>query len=215
MKNLNTAAGVFLTHFLLVALVIVMTSCPNPAEPEPDEGFSKLLASDGTSSDEFGHSVFISGDYAIVGAMFADGVASGTGAAYIFLRSGASWTQQAKLTADDGANIDYFGMSVCLSGDYAIVGAGNDDDKGFNSGSAYIFVRGGASWTQQAKLTADDGAAADCFGCSVGISGDYAIVGAYGDDDNGSDSGSAYIFGLSGAVWSPAGQAHRQRWRRP
>jgi len=69
-----------------------------------------------------------------------------------------------------------------------------DDDNGTNSGSAYIFKRSGTSWAEEAKLTASDGDDADYFGSSVSISGDYAIVGAYWDDDNGTNSGSAYIF---------------------
>ena len=99
-----------------------------------------------------------------------------------------------KLTASDGAASDYFGADVSISEDYIIVGASHDDDNGSESGSAYIFERTGSGWIQLAKLTASDGAASDLFGCAVSISGDYAIVGANGDDDNGSGSGSAYLF---------------------
>jgi hypothetical protein len=108
------------------------------------------------------------------------------------------WTQQAKLLASDGAASDYFGRTVSISGDgsTAIVGAYGDDDKGTSSGSAYIFTRSGTVWTQQAKLLASDGAASDSFGQAVSISGDgsTAIIGAYGNADKGSASGSAYIF---------------------
>jgi len=163
---------------------------------------AKLTASDGTSSDYFGISVSISGDYAIVGAYSDDDMGSSSGSAYIFQRSGTSWVQQAKLVPSDGYSSDYFGYSVSISGDYAIVGAYYDDDRGTDSGSAYIFQRSGTSWSQQAKLTAADGLSSDIFGYSVSISGDYAIVGAYGDDDMGSSSGSAYIFQRSGTSWS-------------
>ena len=163
---------------------------------------AKLLASDGAAEDVFGISVSVSGDYAIVGALGDDDNGSASGSAYIFKRSGTSWSEQAKLLASDGAAGDYFGWSVSVSGDYAIVGALYDNDNGINSGSAYIFERSGTSWSQQAKLTASDGAASDLFGSSVSISGDYAIVGAYADDDNGSNSGSAYIFKRSGTSWS-------------
>jgi hypothetical protein len=159
---------------------------------------AKLLASDGAANDYFGVSVSISGDYAIVGAYYDDG----KGSAYIFKRDGASWSQQAKKTASDGVASDYFGYSVSISGDYAIVGAYGDEDNGNLSGSAYIFKRDGTSWSQQAKMTASDGAAGDNFGYSVSISGDYAIVGAYLDDDKGADSGSAYIFKRDGTSWS-------------
>ena len=79
-------------------------------------------------------------------------------------------------------------------GDTALVGSYQDDDGGVNSGSAYVFTRSGSTWTEQAKLTASDAASFDDFGYSVSISGDYAIVGAYSNDDAGSNSGSAYIF---------------------
>jgi len=100
----------------------------------------------------------------------------------------------AKLTASDGASSDAFGCSVSVYGNYAIVGASRDNDYGDDSGSAYIFERSGGSWNQVAKLTASDGTTHDYFGRIVSISGDYVIVGAYQDDDNGADSGSAYIY---------------------
>ena len=155
---------------------------------------AKILASDGAAWDYFGCSVSISGDYAIVGEIYDDDKGDGSGSAYIFKRDGVGWSQQAKILASDGAAGDQFGWSVSISGDYAIVGAAYDDDKGTNSGSAYIFRRDGTSWIQQAKLTASDGGGGDDFGISVSISGDNAIVGAYADDDEGTNSGSAYIF---------------------
>ena len=110
--------------------------------------------------------------------------------------SGSNHSQFAKLVASDGAASDQFGISVSMSGDgnTAVIGAYGDDDKGSDSGSAYIFVRNGNVWTQQSKLVASDGAASDRFGNSVSISGDgnTAIVGAYGDDGK----GSAYIFAI-------------------
>jgi hypothetical protein len=159
----------------------------------------KIIASDGAAGDHFGISVFISDDFAIVGA---DGDDIGKGSAYIFKWNGASWVQQAKLIASDGAGVDWFGCSVSISSDYAVVGADGDDDKGSNSGSAYIFNRSGETWSQQQKLIASDGAASDVFGNSVSISVDFAIVGAYQDDDKGSNSGSAYIFKRDGTSWS-------------
>jgi hypothetical protein len=163
---------------------------------------AKLTASDGAAEDVFGQSVSISGDYAVVGAYLDDDSGLSSGSAYIFKRSGTSWSQQAKLLAADGAFDDRFGQSVSISGDYVIVGAHSDDDNGSSSGSAYIFKRSGTNWSEQAKLTASDGAAVDLFGWSVSISGDYAIVGAHWDDDNGNESGSAYIFKRSGTNWS-------------
>ena len=162
----------------------------------------KLTASDGAADDYFGSSVSICGDLAIVGAYLDDDNGSESGSAYIFRWDGTSWGEQQKLLASDGAAVDDFGYSVSISGDYAIVGAVGDDDNGFNSGSAYIFNWDGIGWSQQAKLVTADGAAEDCFGRSVSISGDYAIVGAIADDDNGDSSGSAYIFKRDGESWS-------------
>jgi FG-GAP repeat len=160
----------------------------------------KLLAGDGASDDEFGRSVSISGDTAIVGAYYDDDNDSNSGSAYIFSRDygGAdNWGEFKKLITGDGAVGDWFGYSVSISGDTAIVGAYGDDNNGSQSGSAYIFSRdhGGIdNWGEVLELTPSDGAAYDGFGHSVSISGDTAIVGADGDDDNGSYSGSAYIF---------------------
>jgi hypothetical protein len=162
----------------------------------------KLAASDGAAYDRFGHSVSVSGDYAIVGAYYDDDKGSDSGSAYIFKYDGTVWYEQAKLTASDGVADDLFGHCVSISGDYAIIGAYLDDDKGDKSGSAYIFKRDGETWYEQDKLTASDGAVDDLFGYSVSISGDYAIVGAWRDDDNGDDSGSAYIFKREGEAWS-------------
>ena len=162
-----------------------------------------IIADGGDNSDYFGISVSISGDYAIVGAVFDDvGGNSSQGSAYIFHREGTTWTQQAKIAADDGAENDNFGRSVSISGDYVIVGAQYNDVGGnANQGSAYIFHREGTTWTQQAKITADDGAEHDHFGCNVSISGDYAIVGSVLDDVGGNSyQGSAYIFHREGTT---------------
>ncbi|MCF7809898.1 T9SS type A sorting domain-containing protein [bacterium] len=163
---------------------------------------AKLTATDAAEYDHFGWSVSISGDLALIGAFWDDDDGEKSGSAYIFVRDGTDWTQQAKLTANDAAPDDRFGYSVSISGYYAVVGARGDDDDGEWSGSAYIFVRDGTDWTQQAKLTADDADANDVFGCSVSISGDYAVVGACGDDDDGELSGSAYIFAHDGDDWT-------------
>jgi hypothetical protein len=166
----------------------------------------KLTASDAAMGDFFGCSVSIDGDYAIVGAPYADGNEPNSGSAYIFKRSDnptdANWYQQAKLTASDGATDDGFGVSVSINGGYAIAGAFGDD--GY-TGSAYIFKRSDTpndpNWYQQPKLLAFDRTATDQFGISVSISDEYAIVGADGDDDIGTNSGSAYIFKRNDSTW--------------
>ncbi|MDM8542802.1 cohesin domain-containing protein [Desulfococcaceae bacterium HSG9] len=158
---------------------------------------AKLTAADAAADDNFGSSVAVSGDTAVVGAYDDDDGGHRSGSAYVF-EKGTEWTngngnQTAKLTATDAAAYGFFGWSVSVSGDTAVVGAFGD------SGSAYVFVKPAGGWidmTQTAKLTADDAAADDNFGSSVAVSGDTAVVGAYLDDDGGSDSGSAYVFAI-------------------
>ncbi|MFH1614791.1 MAG: FG-GAP repeat protein [Planctomycetota bacterium] len=163
---------------------------PNDIDPNNWDQIAKLTAPDAAVGDNFGHGVSISEDYAIVGAIFYDRVSEReSGTAYIFKRDGASWIESQRLDGSDSR--DGFGHTVSISGDYAIVGASYD--AGF-TGSAYIFQRDGQSWIERKKLIASDFASNDSFGLGVSISGDYVIVGSYRDDDNGTDSGSAYIF---------------------
>jgi hypothetical protein len=154
------------------------------------------IASDGKAPDYFGYSVAISGDYAIVGAYNKN-------MAYIFVRSGTNWNQQARLIASDGAGNDYFGYSVAISGDYAIVGAYQKTiGSNGSQGAAYVFVRSGTNWNQQARLTASDGTAGNWFGYSVAISGDYAVVGAYTKTiGSNNQQGAGYVFARSGTNW--------------
>jgi hypothetical protein len=162
----------------------------------------KFLASDAAAGDYFGGSVSLDGDTALIGAAWDDDNGISSGSAYVFTRTGTNWTQQAKLLASDGVTGDYFGVSVSLSGDTALIGADGDDDNGASSGSAYVFTRTGTTWTQQQKLTASDGVAEDRFAGSVSLAGDTALIGAYRDDDNGVDSGSAYVFTRTGTTWT-------------
>jgi len=161
----------------------------------------KLLASDGAADDRFGDSVSISGNVALVGAELDDDKGTDSGSAYVFRWSGGSWVEEQKLLASDGAADDRFGSSVSISGNVALVGAELDDDKGTDSGSAYVFRWNGSSWLEEQKLLASDGAGSDYFGSSVSISGNVALVGAYLDDDNGTYSGSAYVFRWNGSSW--------------
>ena len=110
---------------------------------------------------------------------------------------------ETKLLAVDGAEGDLFGHKVAVSEDTMVVGARVDDNEnGENAGSAYVFVRDGDTWTQQAKLLASDGASNDLFGGKVDIDGDTIVISAFHDDDNGEDSGSAYVFTRSSGIWT-------------
>jgi hypothetical protein len=165
----------------------------------------KLTAGDGAVNDRFGNSVSVSGDTALVGAnQHAVGANYLQGSAYVYLRAGTIWTQQEELTAGDGAANDYFGASVSVSGDTALVGAPRDDvGANGNQGSAYVFVRAGAAWTQQRQLTAGDGVANDAFGTSVSVSGDTALVGAP-NVTVGSNvaQGAVYVLVRANTTWS-------------
>jgi hypothetical protein len=156
----------------------------------------KLIASDGTTDDQFGWSVSMYGDYIVIGSNGDDDNGSISGSAYVFKNDGNdSFDQIDKLTASDGSSVDFFGGSVSIYGDYIVIGSIGDDDNGSASGSAYVFKNdGNDSFDQIDKLTANDGISGDQFGISVSMYGDYIVIGAYGDDDNGSGSGSAYVF---------------------
>ncbi len=176
----------------------------------------KLMASDAQEFDRFGYSVAINGDYAIVGALYEDGGAGDpintAGAAYVFHRNGTNtWDNGIKLVAPDAQAYDYFGCSVTISEDYAIVGAYQEDGGEGNplssAGAVYCFRRTGSNtWDNGVKLVAPDAQESDLFGTSVAISGDYAIVGAHGEDGGTGDpcngTGAAYIFHRIGAnIW--------------
>ncbi|MGA3257318.1 MAG: hypothetical protein ABSE35_00315 [Bryobacteraceae bacterium] len=182
-------AGRLVRTLPLVVLLAALAAAANPTWTEQQE----LAASDGFVGDQFGWSVSVSGDTAVIGAVSKN---NAQGAAYVLVRSGGAWTQQQELTAFDGAADDYFGFSASVSGDTAVIGAWN---KTINSqsgqGAAYVFVRSGGVWTRQQELTASDGAWDDAFGYSVSVSGDTAVIGAPGN-------GAAYVFVRSGGTWS-------------
>lgn len=166
---------------------------------------AKLTASDGDGSDRFGQSVAIDGDTAIVGASH-DEQPNGNeaGAAYVFTGSGGSWSEQAKLAAGDGIDLDHFGWSVDLDGDTALVGAKDalQSDRRSDAGAAYVFVRSGSTWSEQAELVGSDTLEFDHLGRSVALDGDTALVGAWGEDSNGDEAGATYAFVRSGSTWS-------------
>jgi uncharacterized protein (TIGR03437 family) len=189
--------------------------------------------------DYFGQAVAISGETVVVGAWGEDSTATGvnenqsstgaqnSGAAYVFIRNGTTWTQQAYLKASNTNADDSFGRSVAISGETIVIGAPDEDSgsTGVNgngnsnslleSGAAYVFIRNGTTWSEQAYLKASNTGPGDRFGWSVGVSGNTIVVGAWADDSsatgvNGnqaddpliSDAGAAYVFVRSGSSWS-------------
>lgn len=192
MRSFITFVGVF----LLVGGVLLAGADNAQAQCQANE-FAKV--SRGASGDDFGRSVSINGDVAVIGVKYYDGVASASGTAYVYRFDGDSWVYEQQLTASDAAYRDYFGCSVSVSGDYIIIGAYGDDCPGSQSGSAYVFYYNGSSWSQQTKLIPSNGYAGDMFGISVSISGDYVVAGA--PYRYSYDSGAAYVYTRSGSTW--------------
>ena len=172
---------------------------------------AELPPSDGGDYDHFGWSVAISGSTIVVGAVChpgtstdcAAGYSGGAGAAYVFAESGGTWSQQQELTASDGAPDDWFGNSVAVDGSTVVVGAPHHMvGSNANQGAAYVFMQSGTTWSQQAELTASDGAARDNFGISVAVDGSTVLVGALNHTVGSNAShGAAYVFVQSATTW--------------
>ena len=197
-----------------------------------------VKASNTNTGDHFGSPMAISGDTLVVSAAYESSNATGingnqadnsmlqSGAVYVFIRSGGVWSQQAYLKASNPGWQDYFGYSVAISGDTIVVGArfessnatgingDQTNDKAKMSGAAYVFVRSGTIWSQQAYLKASNTDKDDQFGWSVAISGDTVVVGAVGESSKASGvngdqadnsltlSGAAYVFVRTGSTWT-------------
>jgi len=187
---------------IIISLSVVWCGSEQSVQGQCDwEEVQKLLAFDGIQDDHFGFSVSTDGDVMVVGACYDDDNGSDSGSAYVFRYNGfGQWVEEAKLLASDGDAHDSFGQSVAINGDGIVVGACNDDDNDTDSGSAYVFRYDGVGqWIEEAKLLPSDGAVYDLFGISVSIDGDAITVGVLSDDDNGDDSGSAYVFRYNGS----------------
>jgi hypothetical protein len=168
----------------------------------------KLLASDGDTLDSFGYSVAVSGDVVVVGASLDDDQGENSGSAYVYRYDGTFWTEETKLIPSDGSAGDYFGYHVSVFGDVVVISSVHDNNFEPNSGSAYIFRYDGTSWVEEARINASDGETGDFFGHSLSIWGDAVIIGAYADDDSGSESGSAYVFRYDGSAWNEEAKLH-------
>jgi len=172
----------------LVAVVCCLTVFSGGRADAAWQPLPKMVAPDGEAMDQFGFSVAVDGNYAIVGAPFDDGDITDSGSAYIFKSYGTNWAMVAKLIGAQTSRL--FGISVSISGNYALVGASGSE-------SAYIFRRMAADyWVQRIVFTEADG-----FGGSVSISGDYAIVGADYDDEEGENAGAVFIYESNDITW--------------
>ena len=150
----------------------------------------------------YGKSVAIFGDSIVVGS-YLDG-SNGSGSAHVYSRSNGVWSLDQKLTASDGAQADNYGLSVTIYGNTVVVGSRDDDDKGSNSGSAYVYTGADGVWSLEKKLTADDGAQDDAFSISISLWEDTLVVGALQNADKEISGGSAYVYKRTGGVWNLA-----------
>jgi hypothetical protein len=190
--------------FLLGVLAcLFLAGCQAHDGVTPEDTFGsllKLVPNDPADNGSFGLSVAVDGAYALVGSPGEDGSGANSGAAYLFFQSQGGldgWGQIKKLVASDAEAEDVFGVSVAISGDYALVGAESEDGAGSQRGAAYLFYRnqGGAdNWGELKKIVASDAANDDTFGYSVAMDGDYLVVGADGEDGAGTIRGAAYLF---------------------
>ena len=221
-----------------VRLLVQEQGARYPITVDPIAQQAYLKASNTDTDDLIGTSVAVSGDTVVVGAPGESSNATGvngdqtnnsalnSGAAYVFVRNGTTWTQQAYLKASNTDNSDSFGASVAVSGDTVAVGAENEDsnatgingdqtnNNAANAGAVYVFVRNGTSWTQQAYLKASNTDPDDSFGFSVAVSSDTVVIGAVfessnatgvnGDqaDNSAGMAGAAYVFGRNGTTWT-------------
>ena len=179
---------------------------------------ARLTASDAAFGDFFSISVSLEGNRALLGASSDTAGGENAGSAYVFVRSGGSWSEETILVASDGAAFDGFGSSVSLLENRALIGASGDDDGGSGAGSAYTFIRSGDVWTEEAKLTASDAAAGDQFGFSVSLDGDRALIGSPSDDPpdlSTGDTGAAYVFGSMPVAVEGAPASQRFRLDNP
>jgi len=168
-----------------------------------------LLASDKAKDDYFGKYCSISGDgnTCVVSSPGNDPAGANAGSAYIFTRTGSTWSEQQMLLASDKATGDYFGTSCSISGDgnTCVVGAYQEDPYEIpNAGSAYIFGRAGSVWTEQQKITASDKESGDLFSrsCSMSNDGNVCLLGAEAEESGGYRAGAAYIFTRVGSFWN-------------
>lgn len=188
--------------------VITQTLHGDLAAPaKPDDGFTpffqyRFTAEDGSEDDTFGLSVAIDGDTVLIGAPNSDfGASTQVGSAYVFSRGSTGWVLQQRLVAPSGQIYDSFGQSVALSGDIALIGApGAAIDGRDDQGKAYVYVRSGGRWILEQSISSTDGLAEDHFGYSVALSGDTAVIGAYGFDVA-HNQGAAYVFTRISGGW--------------
>ena len=192
-RTIHETRGKSAGHVDVLLTVVCLLVSTGPVRGTTWDELHKLTASDGAAMDQFGWSVALSGNRAVIGKFGDSDNGYESGSAYVF--DVTTGDELLKLIASDGAIEDRFGQSVAISGNTAVIGAEFDNDDGADSGSAYVFDV--TTGDQIFKLTASDAATLDRFGVSVAISGDTAVIGSWLDDDSGFNSGSAYVFDVT------------------
>jgi hypothetical protein len=196
MKRNGNGFWILSRLWLIAALCIptlILAAMPVQAGVIPNSE-TRLAAGDDAPGQQMAYSVAEDGGTVVAGTSdFRKGT---TSAAYVFVKNGGSWAQQARLTPPDNVAESKFGESVDISGDTIAVAAPEHSNK---AGAAYIFTRSGTIWTEQAKLMLPNPASGDFFGYRVSIDGDTLAVAAWGKYDK---RGAIYIFQRSGTTWS-------------
>ena len=162
----------------------------------------KIVVNDGSSNDEFGAAVDVSGDRVLIGSPFDDDVGVDSGSAYLFeLTTARSWSQVAKLITLSGNANDEFGADVSIDGDLAVIGSRKHNHVGSESGVVYIFEPVARAWSETDMLSPETAASGDRFGNAVCVFGERLLVGARLDDDQGMSSGAAFLYKRSNGNW--------------
>ena len=174
--------------------VALFTLCAVPWPVFGQCEFQMLLASGGGAGDRFGRSMSLNDGVLVIGAWADAGGGTDAGAAYVYRVVDGTWIQEQKLVASSGMQGDQFGWACASEGDLVLVSSHLDDERGLDAGAVYVFRHDGVSWNQEAKLTALDAQPGDRFGQSLAIDAGHLVIGSPQDDDQGSNSGSAYLF---------------------
>jgi len=187
---------------LLLAGPVDVAAADCPVAPDSLNELAKIVASDAAANDNFGISICVEGDVAVIGATQFFG--GGNGAAYVYRFDGFTWIEEAKLTADDGVAGDNFADSVAVSGDVAVITAPGNTDGGVQSGTAYVFERnqgGPDNWGQVARLIPSDIGDWIRYGRSAAVSGDVALIGAQNPPPAFGERGGVYVWRFDGSTW--------------
>lgn len=207
MKTTNFIGSLIcLTTAAVPASSLAAGALQNHLTPIQPASQTILHPDQGDLDDRFGHAVAVSGNLALVGAPRAEGKGTDSGAAYLFARQKNQWQQIGRLTASDGDPGDWFGYSVSLSGNTAVIGSVFDDDLGTDAGAAYVFTFDGMDWVQTAKLLAENGQSQDFFGIAISQSEGRILIGANHNDEVAPGGGAAYLFANENDNWQQIAQ---------